>query len=185
MAFINVSKPEFNIRSKLKEIDFDQLPFEKVQNGGIVQYAHRRWTNGAYSTTSTSMTNISPVYIDFTPKNADNTIIVRCNFQANINGKTTYVRYRLVDAYDNDRVLHTNVYCGAAGYQVPTDEWLEHYICADFPAKTTKRMRIRLQGALSSSSSNTLNLGWSSSDSRTVEAFEINTRIARDFTPTS
>jgi len=185
MALINVSKPEFNIRSKLKEIDFDQLPFEKVQNGGIVQYAHRRWVNTNFSTTSTQMANISPVYIDFTPKNADNTIIVRCNFQANINGKTTYVRYRLVDAYDNDRVVHSNTYCGAAAYQVPSDEWLTHYICADFPAKTTKLMRIRLQGFLASSTNNTLQLGWSSSDSRTVEAFEINTRIARDFTPTT
>ena len=185
MTLINVSKPAFNIRSKLKEVDFDQLPYEKVQNGGIVQYAHRRWTNATYTTTSTTFTNISPVYIDFTPKNADNTVIFRCNFHANLNSGNAYMRYRLVDAYDNDRVLHTNTYCGAASYKVPSDHWITHYICADFPAKTTKLMMIRLQGLISSSSGNTLNLGWSGSDSRTVEAFEINTRIAKDFTPTT
>ena len=36
MAF-RIEKPELNLRSKLTELDFNTLPYQKVNPGGIIQ----------------------------------------------------------------------------------------------------------------------------------------------------
>ncbi len=34
---IRISKPEFNLRGKLTELDYDRVPYEKMPAGSIIQ----------------------------------------------------------------------------------------------------------------------------------------------------
>ena len=34
---VRANKPAFNVREKLKELDYSHLPYEKIQPGGVVQ----------------------------------------------------------------------------------------------------------------------------------------------------
>ena len=35
---VKVSKPAFNLREKLTELDYSQVPYEKMPSGSVVQY---------------------------------------------------------------------------------------------------------------------------------------------------
>lgn len=36
-SIINVKQPEFNLRSRLNELDYDKIPYEKIPQGSVVQ----------------------------------------------------------------------------------------------------------------------------------------------------
>ena len=54
---IRVSKPEFNLREKLTELDYGQVPYEKMPAGSVVQVAFNSLYGRAVVTTSSSFQN--------------------------------------------------------------------------------------------------------------------------------
>ena len=55
---VNVSKEEYNFKSKLKELDFDRVPYQKMPEGSIIQ------TVGAYNAGVTVSTGTPTVVIE-------------------------------------------------------------------------------------------------------------------------
>ena len=54
---VRVSKPEFNLREKISELDFSQVPYEKMPAGSIIQFKQLQLTNadvGGFFLTTTS-----------------------------------------------------------------------------------------------------------------------------------
>ena len=54
---IRIEKPAFNLRSKLNDLDFGQVPYEKMPAGSIIQFKQLQLTNadvGGFFLTTTS-----------------------------------------------------------------------------------------------------------------------------------
>ena len=77
----------------------------------------------------------------------------------------------VVDSNNSDTRMNVNAYCHATGYQVDTDPWLSENVVATFVAGTTSTMRLQLQ--ILRGGSGNLGFGFSNSDSRHAEAWEI------------
>ena len=58
---VRITKPEFNLREKLSELDYSRVPYEKMPAGSIIQFKQLQLTNadvGGFflTTTSSSLT---------------------------------------------------------------------------------------------------------------------------------
>ena len=141
--------------------------------GTIIQYKYRTVTNSAFTTSSTSPTDITDFYVDITPKNANNLLVVSTNFTAGLNDADGYGRYRIVDANNSDTKWNTNTYMGSSNYYAAhsPSQWLEVVLKHTKVAGTTNAMRLQFQVVVASGG--TLNLSWSASDHRIVEVYEV------------
>tara|TARA_Y100000033_G_C2727561_1_gene101685 strand:- start:331 stop:813 length:483 start_codon:yes stop_codon:yes gene_type:complete len=137
--------------------------------GHVVQFKYNILTQSSGSTTSTSMVDISPYYIDITPKNANNIIVFETNFHAAVTGTNSYARFRVIDSLNSNTQWSSGTYIGAFGYKV-IDSWDEVIIRTANPAGTTNAMRLQLQGFVTADS---LEWAWSGGDRRLISAMEI------------
>ena len=98
---VRVSKPEFNLREKLLELDFDKVPFQKMPSGSVVQVVFNSLYGSAVSTTSASFQN-SGLFVDIRPRFTSSKIIVTACIDAqtgNAAGKgIEYTFFRNIDA---------------------------------------------------------------------------------------
>ena len=141
--------------------------------GTIIQYQYRKVINSNFTTTSASMTDISDFYVDITPKNANNLLVVSTNFTAGLNDNDAYVRYRIVDANNSDTQWSSNTYIGSSHYYAPhsPSQWLEVVLKHTNVAGTTNALRLQFQGRVLGGG--TLTLNWSGSDDRIIEVYEV------------
>ena len=99
---VRANKPAFNVREKLKELDYSHLPYEKVQPGGVVQMQ-----SSIGSTVVLLMSlklvrrHINQLFvITIYPKFADSLIRITTNPNTKNNGGSNYhnlVIYRSID----------------------------------------------------------------------------------------
>ena len=80
---VKITKPEFNLREKLTELDYDRVPYEKMPSGSVVQFvqaSHLRMTQ-RFTTGSTSYqaTNYD---LTIAPKSIHNKILIYANLSA-------------------------------------------------------------------------------------------------------
>tara|TARA_B100000131_G_scaffold298184_1_gene317549 strand:- start:115 stop:636 length:522 start_codon:yes stop_codon:yes gene_type:complete len=61
---IRVSKPEFNLRDKISELDYDRVPYQKIPTGGVIQIV--QFTSDEQSLTGGAAT--AKINSTFTPK---------------------------------------------------------------------------------------------------------------------
>ena len=78
---IRVSKPEFNLREKLSELDFSQVPFQKMPAGSVIQVAFNSLYGSAIGTTSSSFQD-SGLFVDISPRFVNSKIIVSASVDA-------------------------------------------------------------------------------------------------------
>ena len=170
---VRANKPAFNIREKIKSLDYAHVPYEKMPAGSMVQYQYRYGTNYNFSTTSSSMTDLTDFYVDIAPKSATSLLVVSTNFTAALNDADGYARYRIVDSNNGDAQWSSNTYIGSSHYYAPhsTQQWLEVVLKNTNVAGTTNTMRLQFQVQINSGG--TLDLRWSSSDDRIIEVYEI------------
>ena len=64
---VRVSKPEFNLREKLTELDYSRVPYEKMPAGSVIQFRYYGSTFASFATSSTSYVD-SGIVCPFTPK---------------------------------------------------------------------------------------------------------------------
>ena len=66
---VRISKPEFNLRSKLNELDYGHVPYEKMPPGSIIQYvlAPASQVSPRYTTSSGTPAYVG-YYIEIAPK---------------------------------------------------------------------------------------------------------------------
>ncbi len=110
---IYVEKPAFNLRSKLNELDYDRIPYEKMATGTIVQQTFLMGPTGAAEneTTSTSFTDASYFQnLRIAPKFADSLIFVEWWFAAKkTRGNTRYHYVRCVRVEEENGNAQTNL----------------------------------------------------------------------------
>ena len=79
---VRVTKPAFNLREKLSELDYSRVPYDKMPAGSIIQTNYTRFdysgTNNEFETTSSSY-QASPFLVNISPK-FSSSIITLCNF---------------------------------------------------------------------------------------------------------
>lgn len=170
---IRVSKPEFNLRSKLNELDFENLDYDKMPSGSVVQVQSKYCANANYTTSAQAWASIGEYNIKFTPRCYNSTVIFETNFTAKLDSDSGYARYRLVD-YDHPNgtnVLHSNTYCAASHYKISTDDWIEVVVRTKFPVGHMGQHHLVLQAWVYTGG--TLDLGWSGSDYRVLKVTEI------------
>ena len=170
---VRANKPAFNVREKIKSLDYSHVPYEKMPAGSVIQYQYRYGTNYTFTTSSTSMTDLDDFYVDITPRSATNLLVVSTNFTAALNDADGYARYRIVDSNNSDTKWSSNTYMGASHYYAPhsTQQWLEVVLKNTNVAGTTNAMRLQFQVQINNGG--TLDLRWSSGDARVVEVYEI------------
>ena len=174
---VRITKPEFNLREKLSELDYSTLPYDKIPPGGIVQCKTIYAPNTTFTTTAQDWTTIdhsSANYeIKITPKFLGSLITYEVIFTANLNDDDGYVRYRLVD-FNNPSgttVFHANTYCGASHYKTSTDDWIAYPIRAMGTVTHMNEHNLVLQARVKQGG--TLSFSWSGSDYRVVRVTEI------------
>ena len=100
---VRANKPSFNVREKLKELDYSHLPYEKIQPGGVVQMISKEWPHsGTANESETSSSSYQPTVFVITiyPKFADSLIRITTNPNTKNNGGSNYHNlaiYRSID----------------------------------------------------------------------------------------
>ena len=70
-----VSKPAFNLRDKLTQLDYGHVPYEKMPAGSIIQYNYDSGVGQNFTTTSTSWADLS-WSVSISPRFANSLILV-------------------------------------------------------------------------------------------------------------
>jgi len=97
---VRANKPAFNVREKLKSLDYSHLPYEKIAPGAIVQtvFHFAPSSGGAENeTTSTSYQDANITKFNFTPRFLNSKILLEWYIQTKTtdsDGSYHYVRAR-------------------------------------------------------------------------------------------
>ena len=70
-----VTKEEFNLRSKLNDLDYGVVPLEKMPAGSIIQYNYDTGPGSHFTTTSTSFVNLS-YSVSISPRFANSLMLI-------------------------------------------------------------------------------------------------------------
>ena len=139
--------------------------------GHVVQVQYRAVANTGFSTTSSSMVDLTNWYVDITPKFSNSILAWQTSFSCNNTTAASYERYRIVDGLNSNTKWSTNTYMGMSNYYTNTNEWDELLLFHTNTAGTTNTMRLQLQ--IQVDSGGTFSNGWSGSDTRIVMVMEI------------
>ena len=139
--------------------------------GHVVQVQYRAVANSGFSTTSSSMVDLTNWYVDITPKFSNSILVWQTSFSCNNTTAGSYERYRIVDGLNSNTRWSTNTYMGMSNYYTNTNEWDELLLFHTNTAGTTNTMRLQLQ--IQVDSGGTFSNGWSGSDNRIVMVTEI------------
>ena len=93
---VRANKPEFNIREKLKSLDYAHVPYEKIAPGAIVQTVfHFAPSSGGSEneTTSTSYQDANITKFNFTPKFKNSKILLEWYIQTKTTDSDTSYQY--------------------------------------------------------------------------------------------
>ena len=101
---IYVSKPEINVREKLKELDYDVLPLQKRPYGSVLQVQHDTLTDNGVNTTVNNTTIFGNLDITFYRKSASSQFIILMDtiqYRPSTSGESRMgYRYLVNDAAD-------------------------------------------------------------------------------------
>ncbi len=76
-SIINVKQPEFNLRSRLNELDYDTVPYEKMPAGSVLQVQQTYHIGQQVYGATTSATELFGV--DISPKSRTSSFLVRAH----------------------------------------------------------------------------------------------------------
>ena len=95
---VRISKPEFNLRSKLNELDYGHVPYEKMPPGSIIQYvlAPASQVSPRYTTSSGTPSNTG-YYIEISPRFVNSHIYIE-GVMSNYHNNNGYCYNRLKNA---------------------------------------------------------------------------------------
>ena len=75
---VRVSKPAFNLRSKINELDYSRVPYEKMPAGSIIQVKQSSFSTHA-TFSNTSFSAISGFSVDISPRFNSSKILITLN----------------------------------------------------------------------------------------------------------
>ena len=167
---VRANKPSFNVREKIKELDYSHLPYEKIQPGGVVQIVTKQLPN-IFAATTTNGINVTSWYIDVSPKMENSIFHYETNWTAQNSVNSGYSRWSIIDTNHGDVKLNNNLYIAGDGFHTGTSEWYNTYASAMFTASAgleTMRVQLRLYVI-----GGTTSMMWSGSDNRVIKVTEI------------
>ena len=86
---VYASKPEINVREKLEELDYGQVPYHKMPAGSVIQVVRSSFTAAHNTTTSTSFSSMgSPFNLAITPKFSNSIILIDIMLNPYISGNS-------------------------------------------------------------------------------------------------
>ena len=97
---VRISKPEFNLREKLTELDYDRVPYEKMPAGAIIQVVDHKADNSP-TTTSGTYADITGTSFDIYPKFHTSKIFVSWDFGTEANGALHGIAFRVYRQIDD------------------------------------------------------------------------------------
>ena len=80
---VYANKPEFNVREKLKELDYGHVPYDKMPAGSVIQTVSETY-NTRSTTNSTTFTSTG-FYVEINPKFTNSKIFVSISTSGNNN----------------------------------------------------------------------------------------------------
>lgn len=137
--------------------------------GHVVQYQQRHYDCHNFSSTTASYINFTNVYVDITPKFSNSLIRFKTQCIGRNATSTGYAQFRVIDSNNSNTRFNVNSVAESSFYQGV--QWDSAIIVAVAAANTTNTMRLQLQVFTNSGTTN--EFGWSSGDSRHIEAWEI------------
>ena len=100
---VRVTKPEFNLRDKLSELDYSRVPYEKMPAGSIIQTNYTRFdysgTQNEFETTSSSY-QASPFLVNISPKFSSSIIKIQAAINIKQNTGSNYIGVALYKSVD-------------------------------------------------------------------------------------
>ena len=116
---VRITKPEFNLREKISELDYSRVPYEKMPAGSVIQVQqHHLYGSGQVTTTSQSFQD-SGLFIDFHPKFANSRLLVTCEFNAQSGGQSNSgLRWSILREIDGTATTSSENLLGNSSQQV-------------------------------------------------------------------
>jgi len=90
---VYASKPEINVREKLKELDYSHVPYEKMPAGSVIQVNYfYQPASGAANEAETSSSSYQPTTfnVDISPKFSNSLIVIQAAPNIKSNGASAY-----------------------------------------------------------------------------------------------
>lgn len=76
---VRANKPEFNIREKLKSLDYGNVPYDKMPAGSVIQVVQTEFRNSFSNTTPTTLAKVAGLSTTISPKLASSKLLIRCD----------------------------------------------------------------------------------------------------------
>ena len=95
---VRVTKPEFNLRDKLSELDFSQVPYEKMPAGSIIQVKSLEYdTIFSSSHSGTQYVDVTDFNLDFSARFNTSKVLITAAVAGGLNDNVGYnFRFRVV-----------------------------------------------------------------------------------------
>ena len=139
--------------------------------GSVVQVQYRAIPANGFSTTSSTMVDVTNWYVDITPKFSNSILVWQAILPVNSNLAAGYARFRIVDGLNSNTQWNSNSYIGGAGFNANTTQYIETPLLHANTSGTTSPMRLQLQ--LLVATGGTIDMIWSGGDNRIVMVQEI------------
>ena len=176
---VRITKPEFNLREKLTELDYSRVPYEKMPAGSIIQTNHERYdvggTSNEFETTSSTYQQ-SNFLVKISPKFSNSIIKFEAAINIKQNDGSSYVRVALYKDIDGGGYNYFTGGTEGHGFisfrnNSATTVWDHVNLTAFDRPQTIKEVTYRLYVSNSSGSQN-VRIGENSADEY-VSAMEI------------
>ena len=164
---VRITKPEFNLREKLSELDYSRVPYHKMPAGSIIQVKSLEYdTIFSSSHSGTQYVDVTDFNLDFSPRFSTSKILITAAVAGGLNDNYGYnFRFRVVKtpsgiAGQTDQALGiaaSGAYAMTGGYNLYQTDPSTPYIFGmsktfmDSPA-TTDTINYRIQVSHSHSS---------------------------------
>tara|TARA_Y100000361_G_scaffold140272_1_gene144204 strand:- start:628 stop:1161 length:534 start_codon:yes stop_codon:yes gene_type:complete len=145
---IRIEKPAFNLRSKLNDLDFGQVPLQKMPTGSVIQTIYNLKTD-SFTTTNTNRTSdprgveVTGSATAITPRSAGNKILVRATFGMT-NSNTNYYAHAFL--YRGSTLIGTSVATGKGGGHGIHSQSIERLDSPNTTSTTTYTIRLAAEG---------------------------------------
>ena len=95
---VRITKPEFNLREKLTELDYDRVPYHKMPAGSIIQVKSLEYdTIFSSSHSGTQYVDVTDFNLDFSPRFVTSKVLITAAVAGGLNDNVGYnFRFRVV-----------------------------------------------------------------------------------------
>ena len=94
-SIINVKQPEFNLRSRLNELDYDKIPYEKMPLGSAWLLNHTTSATRTNVSSNSTWTSLAGLSIDVTPRTVSSKLWVEHNFTMELQDAINGLHFRV------------------------------------------------------------------------------------------